>query len=278
MDIEIYNSIIGIIVKAGREIINIYNNVQTEVEYKKDKSPLTAADTASHFIIESGLKKLKVEGEILPLLSEEGKEILFKQRKSWQKFWLIDPLDGTKEFIKRNGEFTVNIALVDNNKPIAGFVYIPVKDVLFFAGEEIGSFVLYSVSELPCSDYLLNASILKPDGLGDIVKVVASRSHLTPETEEYINKIRDRFNNVEIVSSGSSIKLCMIADCSADVYPRFAPTMEWDTAAAHAVCRYAGVKVIDVETRNELAYNKENLRNPWFLVYKNEDFMAFVNQ
>ncbi len=278
MDKDIILSVAEIIITAGKETLRVYDSVDLGVEYKKDNSPLTEADTASHNVIVAGLEKLKIDGSVIPVLSEEGKDIPYAERSGWQKYWLVDPLDGTKEFIKRNGEFTVNIALIVNNEPAAGFVYIPVKDELYFGAEGLGSFFLKDAAETENSAVLSSARALKPSDASEAVKIVASRSHLTPETEDYINKIENRFEKVEIVSSGSSIKLCMVADGSADVYPRFAPTMEWDTAAAHGVCRFAGCRVIDAGTKKELKYNKQNMLNPWFLVYKNNDFAALINQ
>jgi len=266
-------SVVEIIIDAGRAILEVYNSSDFGVETKKDNSPLTIADLKSNTVIIEGLSKLLIDGSILPILSEEGKDVPYEERQNWKKYWLIDPLDGTKEFIKKNGEFTVNIALIEDGIPTVGFVYIPVTDILFFGSKETGSFKTTEASRKEDSNILDNSEKLAiSKNIPDTVKVVASRSHLTNETEDYILGLGKRFNKVSTVSSGSSIKLCMVADGSAQVYPRFAPTMEWDTAAAHAVCRYAGVRVIDYKTKEELKYNKINLLNNWFLVSSNVKF------
>jgi len=268
MKIEKLISVANIAIDAGLTILDVYRSADFGIEVKKDNSPLTIADSKSHEVIVKGLSRLSLEGETLPLLSEEGRDIPYEERKEWDRYWLIDPLDGTKEFIKRNGEFTVNIALVEKNIPAAGFVYVPVKDVLYFGAEGLGSFKLSNASMEIEKDVMANAVKLNgaPANSKEI-RVVASRSHLSPETENYIKKLESKYTNVRTVSSGSSIKLCMAAEGSAHVYPRFAPTMEWDTAAAHAVCKFAGVNVVDYKQKTELVYNKENLLNPWFLVY-----------
>lgn len=270
---EDINKICKIAVEAGKAVLEVYNSGNFEIETKKDNSPLTLADTASNEIIEKGLEGLKQEGTFFPILSEEGNSASYETRKNWKKYWLVDPLDGTKEFVKRNGEFTVNIAFVENSIPAAGFVYVPVKDILYFAEKDSGSFKLEKASEVDSTDIFIHAEKLDHGMKAiDIIKVVASRSHLNKETEEFIKKLEKRFGKIETVSSGSSIKLCMVAEGKADVYPCFAPTMEWDTAAAHAICRYAGVKVIDYKTKEELKYNKEDLLNNWFLVSSNKIF------
>ncbi|OEF99780.1 3'(2'),5'-bisphosphate nucleotidase [Vulcanibacillus modesticaldus] len=267
--INIFN-IVQISIKAGNEIIKIYNT-DFNIESKQDKSPLTLADKRSHELIASELKRLYPE---IPLLSEEGKGISYDERKNWDYFWLVDPLDGTKEFIKRNGEFTVNIALIHRNKPVIGVIYAPVLDTVYFAKKDLGSYKLTN-----CKEFLLNGrDILSDKGLVShsmklpiskekaITTVIASRSHMSKETEDYINKLRKEVGEVEIISAGSSLKLCYIAEGKADVYPRFAPTMEWDTAAGQAIVEQANGIVVDVETNEKLEYNKENLLNPWFIV------------
>ena len=266
--------LIKISLEAGKVILEIYESGDFGIEAKSDSSPLTLADKKSHNVLVQGLETLFVNGDVLPILSEEGKQIAYETRKEWNQYWLIDPLDGTKEFIKKNGEFTVNIALIENQTPIAGFVYIPVKKVLYFAWEGFGAFKINEIDLENMEDSF--GKVLMLDGgkreIGEDVRVVASRSHLSPETEKYIEKLEKEFPTVTTVSSGSSIKLCMVADGSADVYPRFAPTMEWDTAAAQAVCKMAGVQVIDVKTKGIMKYNRENLLNNWFLVSNNRSF------
>ena len=278
MENEKIQSVAELIIRAGQKIIEVYESADFNIEYKGDDSPLTRADSESHRVIQAGLERLFVNGKNLPVLSEEGCNTPFEERRDWNLFWLVDPLDGTKEFIKRNGEFTVNIALIENGTPTAGFVYIPVTDILYFGNNGLGSFRLDNAVSSVGSGVIDKAARLEPSEGTGMVRVVASRSHLSEETEAYIESLKSRYGRVDIVSSGSSIKLCMVADGSADVYPRFAPTMEWDTAAAHAVCKYAGVGVIDINTKKELNYNKENLLNPWFLVYKNEDFANLISQ
>lgn len=236
-------------IKAGEKILQIYGE-NFSVSYKEDKSPLTIADKQANDIIESDLLKTNI-----PILSEEGKLTEYKERKNWKLLWIVDPLDGTKEFVKRNGEFTVNIALVKNGKPILGVIFVPVKGWLYYASSN-GSY--REIDEKKVKLPLENKSIN--------FKVVGSRSHQSQETKEYFDDIRKRKKNVEIVSMGSSLKICLVAEGSADVYPRFAPTMEWDTAAGHAIAKHAGKKLIDLKTNQEMVYNRERLTNNWFIV------------
>ena len=236
-------------IKAGDKILQIYGN-EFSVSYKEDKSPLTIADQKANDIIESYLLKTNI-----PILSEEGKLTEYKDRKNWKLLWIVDPLDGTKEFVKRNGEFTVNIALVKNGKPILGVIFVPVKGWLYY-GSSNGSFREINEKKVK----------LPLDKKSTNFKVVGSRSHQSPETKEYFEDIKKRKKNVEIVSMGSSLKICLVAEGSADVYPRFAPTMEWDTAAGHAIAKYAGKKLIDLQTKQEMMYNRLRLTNNWFIV------------
>ncbi len=249
-------------IEAGKKILEVYEN-EFEVETKTDNSPLTEADKKSHNTIKEILAPLSIK-----MLSEEGKQLSYEERKEWKKFWLIDPLDGTKEFIKRNGEFTVNIALVEDGLPVAGVVYVPVTGKTYYGSKDNGSYSFtYNVNENKTVDVYMNAAEKLPDAPPpEMFTIVASRSHNTPETEEFINEKRKKFGNVSCVSSGSSIKLCLVAEGKANIYPRLAPTMEWDTAAGHAVAKFAGCNVYDYKTGNELQYNKENLLNPWFVV------------
>ena len=235
--------------KAGEKILQIYGE-DFSVSYKEDKSPLTIADQQANDIIESYLLKTNI-----PILSEEGKLTEYKNRKNWKLLWIVDPLDGTKEFVKRNGEFTVNIALVKNGKPILGVIFVPVKGWLYY-GSSNGSYreIDEKKVKLPLENKSTN------------FKVVGSRSHQSPETIKYFDDIKKRKKNVEIVSMGSSLKICLVAEGSADVYPRFAPTMEWDTAAGHAIAKHAGKKLIDLKTNQEMVYNRERLTNNWFIV------------
>ena len=246
---------------AGREIIEVYNS-KFAVEHKEDKSPLTLADKKSHEAIEAGLKDTGI-----PILSEEGKEIPFDERKNWEYFWLIDPLDGTKEFIKRNGEFTVNIALIKNGTPILGVIYVPVSKELYYAAEGVGAYKKNDFIEREdIEDLIHNSELIPADESDRKFTMVGSRSHMSEETELYMSQLKEEKGEVEVISKGSSLKLCMVAEGKADVYPRYAPTMEWDTGAGHAICKIAGFTVTQYNTEDELVYNKENLLNPWFLV------------
>ena len=248
-------------VDAGRAILDVYSSAFA-VEHKDDRSPLTLADKRSHEIIAARLAAKDAGG--LPLLSEEGRNIPFEERKRWGLFWLVDPVDGTKEFIKRNGEFTVNIALVRQNRPVLGVIYVPVRDTLYYAAEGLGAWRLDKAS----GDHARPGRADRlpvPGGPHRPFTAVASRSHLSPETEAYLEGLRAMQGTLEIVSAGSSLKFCLIAEGRADVYPRFGPTMEWDTAAGHAIVVEAGGMVVTSTDRVELLYNKEDLHNPWFI-------------
>lgn len=251
-------------IKAGEVILQIYSSDVT-VELKSDRSPLTEADRRSHEII----KAILIESGI-PLLSEEGEKVSFKEREKWKHFWLIDPLDGTKEFVKRNGEFTVNIALIENGFPVLGVVYVPVNRILYFGYKEMGSYKLTigpgkSFSK-DVPELIKKAEKLKGKNDNGPYTIVASRSHLSVETKDFIFRKKNEYGDVEIINAGSSLKLCLVAEGTANVYPRLAPTMEWDTAAGHAVAKFAGCKVVDFHTGEELQYNKKDLHNPWFIV------------
>lgn len=235
--------------KAAQEIIKIYEIGDFSIEAKSDDSPLTKADKASHLAIVAELEKTN-----LPILSEEGREIPYSERKNWEYFWMIDPLDGTKEFIKRNGEFTVNIALIHQGRPILGVVQVPVQGKLYYSTENQGAFLeTTEVSKLKVNAFNKSDKQLR---------IVASRSHLNEDTEQFMNQ----FDQPEIVSMGSSLKLIAVAEGKADLYPRYAPTMEWDTAAADAIVREAGGQVTIKGSETPVLYNKENLLNPHFLV------------
>ena len=251
-------------IKAGDEILKIYDEDEQEVELKSDQSPLTKADRNSHQVIVGGLKATG-----LPVLSEEGSIVPYHDRSKWELFWLIDPLDGTKEFIKKNGEFTVNIALIALDTPVIGVVYVPVTRILYFASEKTGSFkvkIEENFDEVNVEALFDKAESLTNSRYPTIFTIVASRSHSTKETEEFVNKKQEELGDVNLISSGSSIKLCLVAERKAHIYPRLAPTMEWDTAAAHAVAHYSDCRVYDYMTGSELKYNKENMLNPWFVV------------
>lgn len=253
--------------KAGEKILSIYDDPASdfEIERKADNSPLTIADRKAHEIIATVLSETP-----FPLLSEEGKQLDYGVRKAWSELWIVDPLDGTKEFIKRNGEFTVNIALVRNEIPVMGVIYLPVKRELYFGCESLGAYKLTEITALEdtatLEGLIAKANRLPLEAETDCFVIVASRSHLSPETEAYIEEKRQEHGAIELISSGSSIKICLVAEGKACVYPRFAPTMEWDTAAGHAIARAAGMEVYQAGSILPLQYNKENLLNPWFIV------------
>ncbi|WP_418637895.1 3'(2'),5'-bisphosphate nucleotidase CysQ [Winogradskyella sp.] len=261
---ELLHQSITAALEAGKAILDIYHSDDFEVELKGDDSPLTKADIASHNVIMSHLK-----ATYIPVLSEEGKSIPYEDRKDWSQLWIVDPIDGTKEFIKRNGEFTVNIALVENQKTVVGVIYVPVLGDLYFSTSEIGA---YKVS-VNLEDYDVSALIGQGNKLplereDKTFTIVASRSHMSPETEAYVSEMREKYGDVNLISKGSSLKLCMVAEGQAECYPRFAPTMEWDTAAGQAICEHAGFEVIDWSTKERMLYNREELLNEWFLVKK----------
>ncbi|MTE27199.1 3'(2'),5'-bisphosphate nucleotidase CysQ [Winogradskyella ouciana] len=249
---------------AGKVIMQVYDT-SFNVEIKDDKSPLTEADKKANEVINSYL----IDTEI-PIISEENKQIDYSIRKDWSTCWIVDPVDGTKEFIKRNGEFTVNIALVESGRPILGVIYVPTIKRLYFANvEEKNAYSADLTSHDSSIDTVgANAKPLKPKTSSNSVEVVGSRSHMSQETLDFVENIRSSGKEVSIVSKGSSLKFCLVAEGKADVYPRFAPTMEWDTAAGQAICNAVGINVISQATKEPLLYNKENLLNPWFVASK----------
>jgi 3'(2'), 5'-bisphosphate nucleotidase len=245
-------------IKAGEKILEIYNSTNFSIETKSDNSPLTSADKAAHQIISNALQKTSY-----PILSEEGKQIDYSTRKNWETFWLVDPLDGTKEFIKHNDEFTVNIALIHKQQPICGVVYIPVTGELYYANSN-GSFK--SQNQINFEKIIQTAIQLPfPDTHSDFV-VLGSRTHMNEATRTYIDQLEKEDKTLKIESKGSSLKFCIIAEGNADCYPRMGPTMEWDTAAGHAIVLYAGKSVNAHPDNTPLKYNKENLLNPHFIV------------
>lgn len=244
-----------IALKAGDVILNVYNSGDLGVSEKDDASPLTIADKKANDVICKGLLALKDQ---FPIISEENKEIAYEDRKNFKRFWVVDPLDGTKEFIKRNGEFTVNIALVEDHSPILGVVYTPCTGELFYGYKGGGAFLQDKDGKRAIES---KAFTLKDAGL----KMVCSRSHLNEETQSFV----DGFSKPELVAKGSSLKFMILAEGKADIYPRLAPTMEWDTCAAQIILEEAGGAVIDQNTKEPLKYNKEILRNPHFIAYGN---------
>jgi len=279
-------------VEAGRAILEIYNS-DFSVQMKGDQTPLTMADKRSHAIIVRHLEKTGV-----PILSEEGKDIPYQERKSWNLLWMVDPLDGTKEFIQRNGEFTVNIALIEARKPAVGVIFVPAQNTLYFASRGLGSFKLEvpggsrDLDSMPVEDILARSVRLplifsppvsavtrkryepskrdEPDkrenAFSRPLVVIGSRSHGTTELKAFVEDLRTEYREVELLSAGSSLKFCLVAEGTADLYPRLGPTMEWDTAAGQAIAENAGRSVLIWQETQSLAYNREDLLNPWFVV------------
>ena len=253
--------IVKIAKDAGKAIMKIYNQ-EFDVEYKTDSSPLTIADKKANEIIVTALNQLSVNSFLeknIPIISEEGRSVPYDERKNWEYFWLIDPLDGTKEFVKKNGEFTINIALINKETPVLGVVYSPVLNVCYWAKRDEGAFK--NGEKLP----------LKTKEKRDVYKIVASRSHMSNETKDFIKAI-DTDKEKVVISIGSSLKICLVAEGEANIYPRLGPTMEWDTAAAHAIVNESdGLfnKYIDRDIYQKQVYNKKNLLNDWFVVKSN---------
>lgn len=247
-------SVIDIAIQASEAILEIYKQ-DFDVEIKSDQSPLTLADKNANEIIVQQLKKIDSS---IPIISEENKLIDFSERKNWTKCWIVDPLDGTKEFIKKNGEFTVNIALVENGIPILGVVHLPAQQITYYAEKNKGSFKIENGKTTP-----LKIRKLAEDG---VLKIVGSRSHQTPELIAYVEEQRKTFQHVEFVAAGSSLKFCLLAEGKADVYPRLGLTMEWDTCAGQILATEAGAEVLRFDNQQPLLYNRENLLNPYFIV------------
>jgi 3'(2'), 5'-bisphosphate nucleotidase len=255
-----YIQIINAVSDAGKAILDIYQSDDWEIETKLDNTPLTNADKAAHNILVKSLGQFNI-----PILSEEGKHIDFAERKKWREYWLIDPLDGTKEFIKRNGEFTINVAKIIDGEPFHGFVYAPVLKT-FYVGLDQKTAIKFTLEAgEKLKEWPKERSVLKVQKPTDRVVVVGSRSHFNEKTEKYINDLRNKYSQVDFIAKGSSLKLVEVAEGKAHIYPRFGPTMEWDTAAAHAVVIAAGGKV-ETPEQQALKYNKENLLNPYFVV------------
>ncbi len=244
------DKIIEISQVAGKKILEVYET-DFDVEHKEDKSPLTQADLAAHDIIVKGLTKLTPD---IPILSEEEAKIPFAERSSWETYWLVDPLDGTREFVKRNGEFTVNIALIHNHESILGVIYVPVSGVCYFASRGHGSYK--QPPNCPPVHIQVSSKVSNP------VKVAGSRSH----RGDSLNKFLESVGKFEIISMGSSLKSCLVAEGKADIYPRLGPTSEWDTGAAQCIVEEAGGKLVELDMQ-QLKYNtKDSLLNPYFLV------------
>ena len=259
---------------AGRAILDVYHS-EFAVEHKADNSPLTQADRKSHELIMDALSRFKI-----PVLSEEGREILYTERKTWERLWIVDPLDGTKEFIKHNGEFTVNIALVEYVKPVLGVIYAPDKNVLYFAARGIGAYKMKNPENFAWPDeeakdenskalmqLIIQSSVKLPvKRLANSFTIVGSRSHAGPEPEKFVEEKRREHGQVEFISAGSSLKICLVAEGKADLYPRLGPTCEWDTAAGQAIAECAGAKLLNLKTGEPLRYNRDDILNPRFIV------------
>jgi 3'(2'), 5'-bisphosphate nucleotidase len=283
---------------AGSAILSVYNTA-FDVEYKKDESPLTLADKKSHDIIK---REFETNFPDIPILSEEGKDIPYEERKDWEYYWVVDPLDGTKEFVKRNGEFTVNIALLHHNRPILGIIHIPVSGAIYYSMDKKGAYrleaggqrsessLLKDIGSEPLNlndsnavfEKLVTASTKlqgsknkKERTASDSLNVIVSRSHMTDDTEAFLDKLGKKYKNINSLSLGSSLKLCAIAEGKADVYPRFAPTMEWDTAAGQAIIEQSGGYFAQANTHKSFEYNKRNLVNPWFIAAGDRKLIDF---
>ncbi len=259
--------------EAGKVIMEVYGEKGLVVKSKADNSPVTAADLRADEAI-AGV--LGITG--LPVLSEEGRDIPFAERQEWKRLWIVDPLDGTREFINRNGEFTVNIALVEEGKPVAGVVYAPVSDVLYAGGRGLGAWRTDGASEAFTSDpYLPEKGTPMPFVHRSGYGIVASRSFRDKRTDNFIRMFAARFGNTRIVTRGSSLKLCMLAEGEADIYPRFGNISEWDTAAGHAIVLASGGHVVEaLRIDRELVYNKEVSCNPWFIAFRDHKLLEGV--
>ena len=249
--IELLNKIENTAVKAGKAILEIYNSADFGVEMKSDDSPLTKADLAAHNVIVKDLQSITPD---VPILSEESTDIPFSERSQWNKYWLVDPLDGTKEFIKKNGEFTVNIALIENGQPILSVVYVPVKEIAYTAAKGYGAFKMVNGKRQKINSH-------KP--ARNIPVVVGSRSHISKDVKTYLEKLGDH----EMTAMGSSLKFCLVAEGVADLYPRLGLTSEWDTAAAQCIVEQAGGRVVTLDNEALMYNTKDSLLNPFFMVY-----------
>lgn len=253
------------ILKASSEVLKIYEQNHVDINYKLDKSPITQADKISSEIIRSTLAQTGI-----PVIDEEMRQEDYVNRKSWPYFWLVDPLDGTKEFINRNGEFTVNIALVQSRTPVMGLITIPVKGLLYWGDNKNGAYKI-KLSDINRISYdlLLNQGKKLPVKLtSDALKVLVSRSHMEDQTLKYIEELKKQHAKVTTIEAGSSLKFCYLAEGKADIYVRFSPTMEWDTAAGHAIVTASGAKITKVLFGGRILYNKKSLKNKGFIVFR----------
>ena len=262
MIMKLLKTAIKATIEAGTEIIILYKSGLIETNLKADNTPVTNADMAANKVINEYLKKTDI-----PIISEENKAIPYIERKKWHRFWLVDPLDGTKEFIQGNGEFTVNIALINNGEPALGVIYAPVTGELYFGMSDIGSFKTSVKTAGKDTEKLIQLAKKLPfPGKGKRNIVAISRSHMNKETEDFIQLRAVKDGKPEIVTRGSSLKICMVAEGTALYYPRFGPTMEWDIAAGHAIAKFASKSIKQIQNKEDINYNKENLVNPDFIV------------
>lgn len=260
--LRLINQAIHASILAGSKIREVYSQTNFEVQLKNDQTPVTRADQNAHDEIMRVLASWQ-----LPVLSEEGTTTGFQERKNWDLFWMVDPLDGTKEFIKRNDEFTVNIALINKNTSVAGVIYAPITGELYAGIPGSGAYKLINPTA-NCSFQFMQQSGTKLPEKTDRkhFTIAVSRSHMNQETEAYVEALRKKHQSVQVINLGSSLKMCRIAEGMADVYPKFGKTMEWDTAAAHAIVKAAGKNIYCTDLKTELIYNKEELQNPHFIV------------
>lgn len=259
LDLQLLNAVNEIAIAAGYEILDVYNSDRAiEVSTKQDASPLTDADRRAHRLIVDRLSRLTPD---VPLLSEESEAIDYSTRQSWERYWLIDPLDGTKEFINRNGEFTVNIALIENGQSVAGVVHVPVTGISYFGGIGLKAWK-QDANQSGGEAQVISG---RPMQENSTARIVASRRHLGEQLASLVDKIENHFGEATLLSMGSSLKMCLLAEGGADIYPRMAPTCEWDTAAAHGILTAAGGAIVDLQFQ-ELEYNsKPDLLNPYFI-------------
>ncbi|MDR2292808.1 MAG: 3'(2'),5'-bisphosphate nucleotidase CysQ [Prevotellaceae bacterium] len=265
----LFTSAVNAAIRAGAKIMEVYESGDLHIKAKPDLTPLTLADTLAHNEIKSNLAITRI-----PVISEEGRSIAYDERSSWDLFWMVDPLDGTDEFINRTSDFTINIALIQNGYPSTGIVYAPAYKQIYFAAKERGSYLKnnvkpdinakFSYAEMIENSIKLPVPITNTDNL----TVVTSRLHLSPDTSDYVNELRKKYSDITVIRRGSSLKMCMLATGKADIYPRLDTTWEWDTAASQIIAEEAGFTVCSFEDEMRLGYNKENMQNPWFVCKK----------
>lgn len=262
MELEVLLKIaVDAALRGGKEIMQVYKSEDFGVEHKVDHSPITMADKRANAVINEFLLQTGI-----PIISEENKEIDYAQRSTWERCWIVDPLDGTKEFINRNDEFTVNIALVENSEPILGVIYVPVTEMLY--ASIVPQKKLWKQKMLVQTTPITEEDpFFRPKKTtNQKLVVLKSRSHLSIETSALVNELKATKPNIELLSVGSSLKFCLLAEGKADLYPRLSPTMEWDTAAGHALCKAVGIELIGTLTNKPLRYNKKEMINPSFIV------------